>query len=137
MPFWPVNQSMPLPSNVAVLGLAWWGSGEAVWGGDAEHGGSVERRGVGVGVAALAGQGIALDGRGLRIDAEDRVGPAVGDPRRAVRSDDHAVRGRAFAERNMRRLAGFRIKPPQRALALRGVPDRPARRGIGCDVVRM
>src|SRR3546814_19732325 len=88
---------------------------------------AVEGRGVEVGVAALAGQGIALDGMSLRIDADDRVEPAVGDPRRTVRSDDHAVRRRAFAERDVHRLAGLRIESAQRALVLPGAPVRPDR----------
>src|SRR3546814_7004866 len=110
---------------------------DAVLAGEPELAVAVEGRGVEVGVAALAGQGIALDGMSLRIDADDRVEPAVGDPWRTVRSHDHAVRRGAVAERDVQRLAGLRIESAQRALVLRGVPDRPARRGIGCDGVRM
>src|SRR3546814_3682322 len=100
---------------------------DAVLAGEPELAVAVVGRGVEVGVAALAGQGIALDGMSLRIDADDRVEPAVGDPWRTVRSHDHAVRRGAVAERDVQRLAGLRIESAQRALVLRGVPDRPAR----------
>src|SRR3546814_14571742 len=51
---------------------------DAVLAGEPELAVAVEGRGVEVGVAALAGQGIALDGMSLRIDADDSVEPAVG-----------------------------------------------------------
>ena len=48
---------------------------------------------------------------------------ALGHPRRAVGSDDHAVRGRARAERDEIDLAGRRIEPAELAVALGRVPD--------------
>jgi hypothetical protein len=47
------------------------------------------------------------------------------------------VRRGAFAERNLFDLAGRRIQLAERALALRGVPDRAAGFRIGGDIVRM
>ena len=81
------------------------------------------------------GSGNSFTALRLRIDARDRVLPALGDPGRAVRPDDHAVRRRALAERDLLDLAGLRIEDAERALALRRVPDGAVRRGR--DVVRM
>src|SRR3546814_2741051 len=96
---------------------------DTVLAGEPELAVAVEGRGVEVGVAALAGQGIALDGMSLRIDADDRVETAVGDPWRTVRSHDHAGRPGAVAERDVERLAGLRVEASKRALVLHGGPD--------------
>src|SRR5439155_7836209 len=67
----------------------------------------------------------------LRVDAHDRVEAAIGDPRIAIRSDDHAVRRRAAAELRHLEGAGLRIEVPELAGALRRVPDAAVGRGRG------
>ena len=70
-----------------------------------------------------------------RVHADDRVEPAVGDPRRAVGADDDAVGCRSGAERRMPRPAGAGIEPAELAARLRRVPDAAV--AGGCDVVRV
>ena len=108
MPDWPVNQSTPSPSNAG-------------------------------GVEVRAGPiGREREDRDLvrrRVDADDRVQAAVGDPGRAVRADDDAVRRRAVAERDRRDLAARGIEMAERPVALPGVPDAAV--GGRRDVMRM
>ena len=109
MPAWPVNQSTPSASKAAVLRLA-------------------SRRG--------RGQREDAYRLACRVDAHDRVQAAVGDPRRAVRADDDAVRRRAGAERDLARSSPRRrVELAERPAALRRVPDAAVRRGR--DVVRV
>src|SRR6185295_3112780 len=70
----------------------------------------VEDRRVEVGVAAVRGQRPALHGAGLRIDAHDRVLPAVGEEGRAVGAGDHAVRRGAGAELDELDLAALGVE---------------------------
>ena len=83
-----------------------------------------ERGGVEVGAVGGIGQGIGLHLQGGGIDPDDGVEPAVGHPGGAVRPDDHAVRRRFLAQRHLLDLAALGIEPPERALALGGVPHR-------------
>ena len=95
-PLWPVNQSSPSPSKVAVLRLAF---------------------------GAAAGSGKAPHGAVRPADAHDRVLAAVGDPRRAVRALDDAVRRGAAAERHQLDARALRVEPAEVAAALRREPD--------------
>ena len=63
----------------------------------------IEGRRVEVRVSGCRRQRPALHGASVRIDAHDRVLAAVGDPRRAVGTDDHAVRRRARPQRRFPR----------------------------------
>src|SRR5690606_20988078 len=74
---------------------------DAVLAGEPMHPVLVERAGVEVGVAGLFGQLPDVDRPALRIVADDRVLPAVGDPGAAVGALHHPVRRRAFAERDL------------------------------------
>jgi hypothetical protein len=104
--------------------------------GEPEVAGLVEGRGIEVGVLAYR-QREALHRARRGIDAHDRVEATVCDPRGAIGSDDHAMRTRPLAERNLLDLAGARIEPAKRALVLRRVPDRTIRLRIGRHVVRV
>src|SRR5262249_34381141 len=95
----------------------------------------VEGRGVEVGALETLRQREQLHRLASRIEARDRVLPAFGDPGRAVGTDDHAVRRRALAERDLLDLAGLWIENAERALILRSVPHLAVRRGG--DIVRM
>ena len=101
---------------------------DAVLPGEPEDALAVEGRGVEVGVREIRRQREQLHRLGRRIDARDGVLPALGDPGGAVGPDDHAMRRSTRPERNLRHLAGLRIEDAERALALRGVPDRAVRR---------
>ena len=103
--------------------------------GEPELAALVEGRGVEVCTLEAFRQREQLHVLRLRIETHDRVLPALGNPRGAVRSDDHAVRRRALAERDLLRFAGLRIEHAERALMLRRVPDRAV--GRGRDVMRM
>ena len=94
----------------------------------------IEDRRVQIRVAPVLGQGKAPDRECLRIDAHDRVQPAVRDPCRPILTDDDAVRCRAVAERDAIGLAVTRVQPSDCALRLRGVPDGAV--GRRSDVVR-
>src|SRR5262249_28692783 len=82
----------------------------------------VERGGVEVDVTARLGQGPARHLPGLRVDADDRVGPTFGDPGRPVGADDHAVRRRSGAERDEIDLAWRGVEAAERTDPLRRVP---------------
>src|SRR5690606_12291554 len=92
----------------------------------------VECAGVEVGVAAVLRQLPHVDRLALRIVADDRVLPAVGNPRLAIGPEYHAMRRRALAERHLAIGPRIDVDDPERALALRGIPDfaRPPRRRI-------
>src|SRR5262249_60901513 len=62
---------------------------------------AVERRGVEIGIGELAWERKQLDLARRRVDARDRVLPALGDPRHATRPDDDAMRRRVRAERDL------------------------------------
>ena len=47
---------------------------------------------------------------GAIVGAGDRIEATVGDPRRTVGTDDHAVRRRPGAERDLRDIAGPRVR---------------------------
>jgi hypothetical protein len=79
----------------------------------------VEGGGVEVGGDPVAWQREPAHPQRAVIDAHDRVQSAVGDPRRAVRPDDHAVGGRAGAERH---APGPRVEAPQLARRLSREP---------------
>src|SRR5207244_4273872 len=66
---------------------------------------AVERRGVEAHRGERLRERKALDLVRLRVDAHDRVLAAVGDPRRAIRSDDDTVRRRARTELDRPRLS--------------------------------
>src|SRR4029079_8937637 len=83
----------------------------------------VEHRGVEVRVGTIGRQSEALDFVGDRVDPDDRVEAAVGDPRRAVRSDDHTVWRGSSAELDRLGDTELGIKPAELARELRGVPD--------------
>jgi hypothetical protein len=55
--------------------------------------------------------------------------PAIGNPGRAVWTDDHAMRRRAFPKRNPLDATCFGIEATEHAGALTSVPDRAVRRG--------
>ena len=101
-PDWPVNQMRPLRSKVAVLRFA---------------------------PRASSGSGQDLTARVFGFDAHDRVHSTVGDPRRAVRTDDDTVRRGPRTERHLLHLARRRIQDAERAVTLAGVVDGPARWG--------
>src|SRR5439155_11660110 len=77
----------------------------------------VERGRVEVGPLARLRQWPALDLARVRIDAHDRVRAALGDPRRAVGADDHAVRRRTLAQRDQLDPAARGLEAPQLAVA--------------------
>src|SRR5690606_24721908 len=66
-------------------------------------------------------------------DANDRVPAAVGQPRGAIGSLDHAVRRRSLAERDELGATGLRVEAAEVAAAVRGEPDAAV--GRGRDVV--
>src|SRR5215208_752293 len=103
--------------------------------GEPEPSAAVERRRVQVRVARLRREPPAADTPRARIDADDRVEAAVGDPRCAVGPHDHAVRCRAGPERDVQRLSRLRVQMSELARRLCRVPDAavPRRR----DVVRV
>ena len=68
--------------------------------------------------------------RRRRVDPDEGVQAPVGDPRGAVRAEDHAVGRRPVAQAHVAGLAGGGVEPAQLAAALGGVPD-PAVRGGG------
>ncbi len=88
---------------------------------------TVEGGGIEIGVGALARQRPGLDLLGRRIDAHDGVETAIGDPGRAVRPDDYAMRRRARPERDALDLPRFGIEPAEHPGALAGVPDGAVR----------
>jgi hypothetical protein len=106
---------------------------DAALAGEPQHPAPVEGGGVEVDGGTVARQGIAVHRLAGRVDPHDRVQPAVGDPRGAVGPDDHAVRRRPVAQRDLRGPAGLRVEAPQAAGGLRGVPDGPI--AGGRDVV--
>jgi hypothetical protein len=59
-----------------------------------------------------------------RIDPDDRVEAAVGDPRRAVWADDDAMWRGPLADRNPLDLSGVWIEVAEHAGALARVPNR-------------
>ena len=89
---------------------------------------AVEGRGVEIGVGALLRERPGLHLFGGGIDAENRIQPAIGDPRRAVGPDDDAVRRRAFAEPDALHLSRLRVKASENTGTLARVPDAP----VGC-----
>ena len=95
----------------------------------------VEGRGVEVRVARARREREPPDLPRPRVDADDCVQAAVGDPGSAVRPDDHAVRRGAGAERGQPRAPGPRVQPAQLARVLRRVPDASVPGGR--DVVRV
>ena len=95
---------------------------------------AVERRRVETRVGPERGQREALHLARRRVDADDRVEPAIGDPRRAIGADDDPMRRRSAAELCHLRRTRLRIEPPELARELRRVPDTAVARGR--DVVR-
>src|SRR5258706_16460290 len=95
----------------------------------------IERRCIEVSVGEVPRQREQLDLARHRIDARDRVLSALGDPRRAIRSDDDAMGRGAGPKRNVLVLAGLRIEPAENAFLLAAVPDRAIRRRR--DVMRI
>ena len=88
-----------------------------------QHAAAIEHRRVQVGIAGARGQAEQADRLGARVDAHDRVETAVGDPGRAVRADDDAVRRGARPERDVTRSPGARVQTAERPRVLRRVPD--------------
>ena len=84
-------------------------------------------------LAREPGSGQILHFFRYRIDANDGVQTSIGDPRRDVRPDYHAMWRRALAKRNPLDLPGLRIKSPKHTCTLTCVPDGAVRRR--CDVV--
>lgn len=103
--------------------------------GEPEPAGVVECSSVEIGVARTFGQRKRANFVRHGIDADDRVEAAVRHPWCAVRSDDHAVRGGAAAERDFVGLSGGGIEETEFAGGLGGVPD--ASIGRGRDIVRV
>src|SRR5215207_816187 len=68
--------------------------------GEPQAAGAIEGRRVEVGARAIVGQRETAHAQRPGIDADDRVEPAVGDPRRTVGTDDDAVWRRALPERD-------------------------------------
>jgi hypothetical protein len=95
----------------------------------------VERGRVEVGARPIGRERERVDAFRRRIDADDRVQPAIRDPRRAVRSDDDAVRRRTAPERDLLDRSGRRVEMAEHARALARVPDAAV--GGGVDVMRM
>src|SRR5262249_59326637 len=75
--------------------------------GEPQHAEAIEDGRVQVGTAACI-ERKSLYLAGLRVDADNRILTAVGHPRCAVGSDDHAVRRRARAKRNFAAAARSR-----------------------------
>jgi hypothetical protein len=107
----------------------------AILPGEPQHAVTVEGRRVEIGIAPINGQWITLHFFRGRIDTYDGIQAAVGDPWRAIGSDDHTMRRRSRSQRDMMCLAGLWIEAAQRARRLRGVPHRAIRRGR--NIVRM
>ena len=109
MPAWPVNQMRPLPSKAAVLRLVLGRSSGSV-----------------PGLHLLA----------VRVDADDGIEAAIGDPGRAVRPDDDAVRTRSVAQAESRSTSpvrgSSRPSTPLRWPVYQTVPS-----GRRCDIMRM
>ena len=109
---------------------------DAVLAGEPDAPFSVERGGIEIGIGlALGRQRPDLHLFGLGIEADDGVLPAIGEPRRAVRSNDDAMRRRFGPERIAFNFAGRGIEQATNAGLLPGKPDfagRPDR-----DVVRI
>ena len=95
----------------------------------------VEGRRVEVRVARARREREASDLPRPRVDADDCVQAAVGDPGSAVGPDDHAVRRGAGAQRRQPRAPVPRVQPAQLARVLRRVPDASVPGGR--DVVRV
>src|SRR6185503_3127359 len=89
----------------------------------------VEGGGVEVRPTSIVRQREHIDRMSGRIDADDGVLPAVGDPRRTVGADDDAMRLRAVPERDLGHGSARGIEPPESAVALARVPDRTVRSG--------
>jgi hypothetical protein len=83
----------------------------------------VEHAGVEIGVRLLRRQHEVFELFGLQVVAHVRIQPAIGQPGRAVGSDDHSVRRRARADRNVLVLAGLWIDAAEHARTLAAVPD--------------
>src|SRR5207249_11908907 len=81
----------------------------------------VEHRRVETRVASIRRQREALDLAREWINTDDRVQTAVGDPRRTIGTDDHAVGRGPGAELDRLRLAGLWIEPAKLARELRRV----------------
>src|SRR5690606_30748211 len=77
----------------------------------------IEGAGIEVGVSAVLGQLPHVDGLGLRIVADDRVLPAVGDPGLAVGTEHPPVRRRALAQRHLAVSPAVDVDDAERALA--------------------
>ena len=101
---------------------------DAVLPGEPEDALAIEGRGVEIGVGKIRLERGQLHRPVGGIHWRDRVLSALGDPGGAIGPDDHTMWRRARPERNLRHLAGLRIEDADRALALRGVPDRAVRR---------
>src|SRR5260370_9043572 len=96
--------------------------------GEPENALLIERRRIEVSVGELPRQREQLDLASRRIDASDRILPTLGDPWRAVRSDDDAMGRGAGPKWNVLVLAGLRIEAAENAFLLPAVPDRAVRR---------
>ena len=94
---------------------------------------AVEGAGVEVGVRRALGQRKHADLAVGPADADDRVLPAIGEPRRMVRPLDDAVRRGPRAERDQFRAPGRRLEPAQVTARLRR--KEHAAVGRGRDVV--
>ena len=106
MPFWPVNHRMPF---------------------------RCEGRRVEVGVAYLVWQWITPDLFCLRVDADNGVEVAVGDPGQTIGSNHHPVWSGAGSERDMPGFSCCGIEAAKSRLSLSGVPHGPV--GRRCDIV--
>jgi hypothetical protein len=93
-----------------------------------EHAVAVERGRVQVGVGRARRQPPRFDRLSFRVDPNDRILPAVGQPRGPVWSLDDAVWRRTLAEGNVARAAGLRIEDAESPDLLGRVPDLAIRR---------
>jgi hypothetical protein len=103
--------------------------------GEPEDAVPIERRRVQVGVPPVRRQREDLDASRSGVDADDRVQPTVGDPRRPVGPDDDAVRCGSGSEPGLVDGAGRGIEVAEGAVLLARVPDAAV--GGGGDVVRV
>src|SRR5207247_7423970 len=102
---------------------------DAALAGEPEHPLRVEGGRVEISAAALGWERESDDFARDRIDTHDGVLAAIGDPRRAIKADDHAVRSGWAAQGDLLHLAGRRVQPPQFPDRLGGVPDAAVGRG--------
>src|SRR5688500_6608912 len=95
---------------------------DAVLPGEPQDAVLAEARRVEVGGVVRVGQGIGLHVEGGWIHPHDGIEAAIRYPRRTVRTDDDTMRRGAIAQRHLLDLAALGIEPPERTLALSGIP---------------